>query len=33
MIWTKNGKAQGIDNAYNDILKKAIRTGFYKLLA
>ena len=29
----KNGKAQGIDNVYNDILKKAIGTGFYKLLA
>ena len=29
----KNGKAPGIDNIYNDILKKAIGTGFYKLLA
>ena len=29
----KNGKAAGIDNVYNDILKKAIGTGFYKLLA
>ena len=29
----KNGKALGIDNVYNDILKKAIGTGFYKLLA
>ena len=29
----KNGKAPGIDNVYNDILKKAIDTGFYKLLA
>ena len=29
----KNGKAPGIDNLYNDILKKAIGTGFYKLLA
>ena len=29
----KNGKAQGIDNVYNDILKKAIGTGFCKLLA
>ena len=29
----KNGKAPGIDNVYNDILKKAIGTGFYKLLA
>ena len=27
----KNGKAPGIDNVYNDILKKAIGTGFYKL--
>ena len=25
----KNGKAPGIDNVYNDILKKAIGTGFY----
>ena len=29
----KNGKAPGIDNVYNDILKKAKGTGFYKLLA
>ena len=29
----KNGKALGIDNVYNIILKKAIGTGFYKLLA
>ena len=29
----KNNKAPGIDNVYNDILKKAIGTGFYKLLA
>ena len=29
----KNGKAPGIDNVYNDILKKAIGAGFYKLLA
>ena len=29
----KNGKAPGIDNGYNDILKKAIGTGFYSLLA
>ena len=29
----KNGKAPGIDNVYNDILKKAIGTGFHKLLA
>ena len=28
-----NGKAPGIDNVYNGILKKAIGTGFYKLLA
>ena len=28
----KNGKAPGIDNVYNDILKKAIGTGSYKLL-
>ena len=28
-----NGKAPGIDNVYNIILKKAIGTGFYKLLA
>ena len=29
----KNDKAPGIDSVYNDILKKAIGTGFYKLLA
>ena len=29
----KNGKAPGIDNVYNIILKKAAGTGFYKLLA
>ena len=29
----KNGKVPGIDNVYNDILKKAVGTGFYKLLA
>ena len=29
----KNGKAPGIDNVSNDILKKALGTGFYKLLA
>ena len=29
----KTGQAPGIDNVYNDILKKAIGTGFYKLLA
>ena len=29
----KNGKDQGIDNVYNDILKTAIGTGFHKLLA
>ena len=29
----KNGKALGIDNVYNDILKEAIGTGFCKLLA
>ena len=29
----KNGKAPGIDNVYNIILKKAIGTGFYKLLS
>ena len=28
----KNSKAPGIDNVYDDILKKAIGTGFYKLL-
>ena len=29
----KNGNAPGIDNVYNIILKKAIGTGFYKVLA
>ena len=29
----KNGKASGIDNVYNIILKKALGTGFYKVLA
>ena len=29
----KNGKAPDIDNVYNIILKKAIGTGFYKVLA
>ena len=29
----KNGKAPGIDNVYNIILKKAIGTGVYKVLA
>ena len=29
----KNGKAPGIDSVYSDILKKAIGTGFYKILA
>ena len=29
----KSGKAPGIDNVYNIILKKAIGTGFYKVLA
>ena len=29
----KNGKPAGMDNIYNNILKKAIGTGFYKLLA
>ena len=29
----KNGKAPGIDNVYHIILKKAIGTGFYKVLA
>ena len=28
----KNGKAPGIDNVYNVILKKAIGTGFYNIL-
>ena len=29
----KKGKAPGKDNVYNDILKKAIGTGYYRLLA
>ena len=29
----KNGKAPGVDNVYSIILKKAIGTGFYKVLA
>ena len=29
----KHGKAPGIDNKYNILLKKAIGTGFYKFLA
>ena len=29
----KNGKAPGIDNVHNIILKKAIGTGFYKVFA
>ena len=29
----KNGKAPGIDNVYSNIIKKAIGTDFYKLLA
>ena len=29
----KNGKAPGIDNVYNIILKKAIGAGFFKVLA
>ena len=29
----ENGKAPGIDNVYNIILKKAIGIGFYKILA
>ena len=29
----KNGKAPGIDNVHNNILKEAIATGFYRLLA
>ena len=29
----KNGKALGIDNVHNIILKKALGTGFYKVLA
>ena len=35
IVWSelKNGKAPGIDNVYNGILKRAIGTGFYKLLA
>ena len=28
----ENGKALGIDNVYNDILKKATGTGFHKVL-
>ena len=28
-----NGKAPGIDNVYNMILKNSIGTGFYKVLA
>ena len=32
-IELKNGKAPGIDNVYTIILKKAISTGFYKVLA
>ena len=36
IVWSelKHGKAPGIDNVYNvnDILKKAIGTGFYKML-
>ena len=32
-IEPKYGKAVGIDNVYNIILKKAIGTGFYKVLA
>ena len=35
IVWIelRNGKAAGIDNVYNIILKKAIGTGFYKVLA
>ena len=38
LIWIvchklKNGKALGIDNVHNDILKKALGTGFYEFLA
>ena len=29
----KNGKAPGIDGVYNVILKKAVGTGFYNILA
>ena len=29
----KHGEAPGIDNVYNTILKKAIGTGFHKVLA
>ena len=29
----KNGKTPGIDNVFNNIFKKAIGTGSYKLLA
>ena len=29
----KNGKAPGVGNVYNVILKKAIGTGFYNILA
>ena len=29
----KNGKAPGIENVYNDILRKAIGAGFYNILA
>ena len=29
----KNVKAPGIDNVHNNILKKALETGFYKILA
>ena len=29
----KNGKASGIDNVYNVILKKAIGTGLHNILA
>ena len=29
----KNGKAPGKESVYNDILKKAMGTGFYRLLA
>ena len=29
----KNGEGPGIDNVYNDILKEATGTDFYKLLA
>ena len=33
MIWTKSGKASGIDSVYNVILKKAIGLGFYNIMA